>query len=197
MIELYFIRESEHSHKNGGSDMKLVIVLAVLSTLLLATLAVADTQMATSVIASGGGQASSTNFRLKATLGQSTPIGPSSSTNFGVRAGFWYQDPVAPSAIGDLSAQLAISDIVLQWSHAADNVAIDHYVVYRGTDPAFVPSGGNSIHQTKETSYQDPGAAGTMGTDYFYVVKATDPAGNLAEDSNRVGEFDRDTRNSP
>jgi hypothetical protein len=168
-----------------GSLLVTTLVLLVFST----TIA-ADTQLATSVLGSAGGQASSTNFKMKSTLGQSTPIGPSSSTNFGVGAGFWYQDPVPPSAIGDLTATLSVSDIVLEWSHAADNVAIDHYVVYRATAPYFVPSGGDSISETKGTSYLDPGAAGTVGTNYFYVVKAADPSRNLAEDSNRVGEFD-------
>jgi len=175
--------------------MHKILVLMILSSLALTALAAADAQLATSVIASGGGQASSTNFKMKATLGQSTPIGPSSSTNFGVGAGFWYQDPVAPSAIADLTTQLSVDDIVLQWSHSADNVAIDHYVVYRDTDPMFTPGSGNVVHETEGNSYQDPGAAGTVGTNYFYVVKATDPSGNLAEDSNRTGEFDSEAGN--
>jgi len=152
----------------------------------------ADAQLATSVLASGGGEANSTNFRMRSTMGQSTPIGPSASVNFEVGAGFWYQDPVAPSAIGDLTATLAVTDIHLEWSHAGDNVAIDHYVVYRATDPGFVPSGGNVIGQTGGNAYLDPGVAGVVGTDHFYLVKAIDPAGNLAEDSNRTGEFDRE-----
>ena len=152
--------------------------------------ATAGTQLPTSVVASAGGEATSTNFAMKSTLGQSTPIGPSTSTNFEVGAGFWYQDPVAPLAIGDLTATLSISDIALEWSHAADNVAIDHYVVYRGTDPRFELTSGDSIYGTTGTSYLDPGAAGTVGTNYFYVVKATDPSSNRADDSNRVGEFD-------
>jgi hypothetical protein len=112
-----------------------------------------------------------------------------------VGAGFWYQDPVPPSAIGDLTATLSVSDIVLEWSHAADNVAIDHYVVFRATAPYFVPSGGDSISGTKATSYTDVGAAGDTLTNYFYVVKAADPSRNLAEDSNRVGEFDANLGN--
>jgi hypothetical protein len=124
------------------------------------------------------------------TIGQSTPSVSSSSDNFKSDGGYWYQDPVPPSAIGDLTATLSINDIVLQWSHAADNVAIDHYVIFRNTDPFFAPSSRDSISKTKGTSYLDPGAAGTMGTNYFYVVKAKDPSRNLAEDSNRVGEFD-------
>ena len=169
-----------------------VLLLASAARLLfaLAGQAFADAQLATSVIGSAGGEAVSTNVRMKSTLGQSTPIGPSASTNFEVGAGFWYQDPIAPTAIGDLTATLSVSDIVLEWTHAADNVAIDRYVVYRATDPGFVPSGGHVIHETKGISYQDPGAAGAVGTNYFYVVQAADPSGNLAEDSNRAGEFD-------
>jgi hypothetical protein len=158
--------------------------------------AMSDAQQATSVMASAGGEGSSTNFRIRSTMGQSTPIGPSASTNFEVGAGFWYQDPVAPSAIGDLTATLAVGDIVLHWSHAGDNVAIDHYVVYRATDPGFVPSGGNAIGQTEGTSYQDAGVAGVVGADHFYLVKAIDTAGNLAEESNRAGEFDKEMLNA-
>ena len=43
--------------------------------------------------------------------------------------------------------------------------------------------------------YLNPGAAGTVGTNYFYVIKATDPSRNLAGDSNRVGEFDSQMTN--
>ena len=181
-----------------GENKKLVgglILLAVvfLFSLTLTGQAAADAQLATSVIGSAGGTASSTNFVVKSTLGQSTPIGPSASTNFEVGAGFWYQDPVAPSIIGDLTPNLAKGDILLEWSHARDNVAIDHYVVYRATQPYFEATGGDSIGGTKGTSYLDLGAAGNTLTNYFYVVKATDPSRNLAEDSNQVGEFDRGT----
>jgi hypothetical protein len=173
----------------------LVIPMAVALLLLLTWtgMASADSQLATSVIASAGGQASSTNFVVKSTLGQSTPIGSSTSTNFEVGAGFWYQDPMAPSTIGDLTANLAKNDILLEWSHARDNVAIDHYVVYRATTPYFAATGGDSISGTKGTSYLDLGAAGNTLTNYFYVVKATDPSRNLAQDSNQVGEYDRGT----
>lgn len=84
---------------------------------------------------------------------------------------------------------------MLQWTHAADNVAIAHYVVFRGTDPGFAAVAGDSVSETKGTSYLDPGAAGDTGTNYFYVVKAADPSRNLAEDSNRVGEFDSQMSN--
>jgi hypothetical protein len=177
-----------------GTTSVLILWIAVfLLVLSLAKLATADAQLATSVAASAGGEASSTNFTVKSTLGQSTPIGPSTSANFGVGAGFWYQDPIAPSTITDLTIDLSKSDILLGWSHAADNIAIDHYVVYRATAPYFEATGGDSIAATKGSSYLDLGAAGDTLTNYFYVVNATDPRRNLAEDSNQVGEFDRGT----
>ena len=172
-----------------GSGL-ILLASVVFFSFALAEQAAGDAQLVTSVMGSAGGQASSANFKMKSTLGQSTPIGPSTSTNFGVGAGFWYQDPVAPSAIGDLTATLSVSDIILEWSHAKDNVAIDHYVVYRATAPYFTPTSGDSISETKGTSYLDAGAAGTIGIDYFYLVKAADPSRNLADESNRVGEFD-------
>jgi hypothetical protein len=188
------VRKSRSKKLTGGLTLMLVTVLLSFTLIERAT---ADAQMATSVVGAAGGEALSTNFKMKSTLGQSTPIGPSASINFQVSAGFWYQDPVAPAAIGDMTVTLSIDDIVLQWSHAGDNVAIDHYVVYRNTDPGFEPAGGDSISGTKGTSYQDSDAAGTVGTNYFYVIKAVDPSGNKAEDSNRVGEFDVDVESGP
>ncbi len=172
-----------------------LLIAAVLLSALSAGQVTGSTQLVTSVMGSAGAGGSSANLQMKSTLGQSTPIGPSSSANLEVDAGFWYQDPVAPSALGDLTATLSVSDIVLQWSHAVDNVAIDHYVVYRNTDPSFEPSSADSMADTKECVFLDPGAAGTVGTNYFYVVKAADPGGNLAEDSNRVGEFNGQMEN--
>jgi hypothetical protein len=170
-----------------------VLILWIAVSLLLlsqAKLSTADTELATSVTASSGGEASSGNVVMKSTLGQATPIGLSGSTNFQAEAGFWYQDPIPPSAIADLAINLSKSDIVLGWSHSADNIAIDYYIVYRSTQPYFEPTAGDSLARSKADSYTDPGAAGTIGTNYFYVVKAIDPRRNLAEDSNQVGEYD-------
>jgi len=174
-----------------GSIRVLILWIAVfLLVLSQAKLSAADSELATSVTASSGGEARSGNVVMKSTLGQSTPIGPSASTNFQAEAGFWYQDPIAPSAIGDLAINLSKNDIVLGWSHSADNIAIDYYIVYRSTQPYFEPTAGDSIAGNKGNSYTDPGAAGTVGTNYFYMVKAIDPRKNLAEVSNQVGEFD-------
>lgn len=179
---------SRRKQKSAGS--LLLTVAAFLLSSALVGHALADTELATSVTASAGGEASSGNVAMKFTLGLPTPIGSSSSTNFQAEAGFWYQDPIPPSAIGDLAINLSKSDIVLGWSHSADNIAIDHYIVYRSTQPYFEPTAGDSLGGTKNNTYIDPGAAGTVDTNYFYVVKATDPRRNLAEGSNQVGEYD-------
>lgn len=168
---------------------------ALFLTFIVIQQAAANTQLVTYSFNSASGQASSENMSTKMTIGQSSPSLSSSSDNFESDGSYWSQDVVSPSAIGDLTATLSVNDIVLQWTPAVDNVAIDHYVVFRNTDPGFAPTSGDSIDGTKGTTYLDPSAAGTMGTNYFYVVKAADPSANLAEDSNRVGEFDRGTVN--
>jgi hypothetical protein len=168
---------------------------ALLFSVVLIGTVVADTQLVTWSFSSAAGQASSENMSTKMTVGQSAPGASSSSDNFESDGGYYAQDPVPPSAIGDLAATLSVNDIVLQWTHAADNVAIDHYIIFRGTDPDFAASGGDSIVGTTNNTYLDLGVAGDALTNYFYVVKATDPSANLAEDSNRVGEFDIETTN--
>jgi fibronectin type 3 domain-containing protein len=80
----------------------------------------------------------------------------------------------------------------LWWSEPYDDVGVTRYVVYRSTDPA---TNGDSLAGTADTSYLDVGAAGTVGTDYFYVVKAVDATNKESMPSNKVGEFDRATIN--
>ena len=107
-----------------------------------------------------------------------------------------YSD-AAPAAIGDLAVHLAGDDLHLTWSAITENIisqpiVVDHYTVYRGTNPEFSPSPGDSVGITSGTSYDDP-APGLKnpGTNHYYVVKAVDGAGRKSANSNRVGEFDR------
>jgi hypothetical protein len=73
-------------------------------------------------------------------------------------------------------------------------MGVVYYVVYRSTA---ITSLGDSLAGTIDTTYTDLGAAGIVGTNYFYVVKAKDAAGNKSEESNKVGEFDRGLINAP
>ena len=67
-------------------------------------------------------------------------------------------------------------------------------MIYRSTSPG---SSGDSLAGTTDTTYLDMGAAGTVGTNYFYTVKAVDEAGHKSNESNRVGEFDIGLTNEP
>jgi len=107
-------------------------------------------------------------------------------------------DTMPPEAIDDLSIALdngdksTSGDILLRWTEPSDDIGVDRYVIYRSTDPTTI---GDSLAGTADTSYIDAGAAGTVGTNYFYVIKAADAAGNKSEESNKVGEFDQDLSN--
>jgi hypothetical protein len=46
-----------------------------------------------------------------------------------------------------------------------------------------------------DTIYTDAGAAGVVGTNYYYIVKAVDALGRKSAESNKVGEFDHSLSN--
>jgi|GEM_PF-693842 len=102
-------------------------------------------------------------------------------------------DEVPPFAVDNLKSMLTqpgktSGDIQLLWSLPYDNVGVDHYLVYRDT----VAGGlGDSLGQAGGTNYLDTGAAGDTLVDYYYRVKAVDAAGNISDQSNQAGEFDR------
>jgi hypothetical protein len=103
-----------------------------------------------------------------------------------------------PVSIADLRADKSNSDIVLSWSPVTTDTlgnpeTISEYVVYRSTDPYSPP--GDSIGSTAQTEYTDPGAAGSAGANYFYVVRAVDEGQSKSANSNLVGEFDIDLSN--
>jgi hypothetical protein len=100
-----------------------------------------------------------------------------------------------PAAITDLASHKADDDIVLTWSAVTQDtlgnpLTVDRYVVYRNSDPTTEPA--DSIAATASTEYSDPGAAGSTGTNYYYVAKAVSDAKGKSASSNMVGEFDVD-----
>lgn len=85
-------------------------------------------------------------------------------------------DTEAPSVPQDLkAADVAESKVTLTWTASTDNVAVDHYEVFRDGAKVGSPSG---------SSYQDSGLA--PDTEYTYTVKALDAAGNASKSSNAV-----------
>ncbi|MBM4091423.1 MAG: DUF11 domain-containing protein [Planctomycetes bacterium] len=99
-----------------------------------------------------------------------------------------------PVAVADLAASRSGTDIVLTWSHT--DVVVDHYEVWRSTDPYFVPGEAGSEKRRdvsppplgNEASIIDVGALVQADVNYFYRVKAVNVTGEWAV-SNRVGVF--------
>ncbi len=98
-----------------------------------------------------------------------------------------------PAAIDDLTAALAKTDLVLQWSAVTTDtsgapIVVDGYLVYRDTVPDVVI--GTALSSTTDLIFvDDTGVVGDTGTQYYYVVIATHE-GDTSVPSNTVGEFD-------
>jgi hypothetical protein len=101
-----------------------------------------------------------------------------------------------PPPVTDLSPILSGDDLLLTWSPPA-GVAVIRYVIYRDTDPEFIPVVGDSIGGTTDTSYTDAGIGNTPGFNHFYAIKAVNEAGQKSAASNVAGEFDREMITSP
>ena len=98
-----------------------------------------------------------------------------------------------PAAVADLASQKADDDIALTWSPVTSDtlghqLTVDRYVIYRNSDPSTEPA--DSIGCTAGTEFSDAGAAGSIATNYYYVIKAVSDAKGKSVASNRVGEFD-------
>jgi arabinogalactan endo-1,4-beta-galactosidase len=96
-----------------------------------------------------------------------------------------------PAALQGGTQKIA-GDICLAWTDPGDDIGVVGYIVYRDSSAA---GSGDSLAVTFDTTYLDPGAADSAGTDWFYTVQATDAAGRISLKSNTVGEFDTYLRN--
>lgn len=103
-----------------------------------------------------------------------------------------------PDPIDDLKAELIArldysgksywGHVYLSWSEPYDDEGVDHYLIYRSTNPYQL---GNFLASTTDTFHLDIGAVGNPIINYYYTVKAVDVDGNKSEESNKVGEFDK------
>lgn len=85
-------------------------------------------------------------------------------------------DTTAPSIPTNLSASvIGSTQVNLSWTASTDNVAVDHYEIYRY---------GVSVGTSSTTSFSDSSL--TASTTYEYTVRALDAAGNSSADSDVV-----------
>ncbi len=78
--------------------------------------------------------------------------------------------PTQPTALHTMG--VTSSSVDLMWSASEDNVAVDHYVIYQGTQVDQISVVGTS----KTTSFMDTNLQ--SNTTYMYAVTAVDAAGN-------------------
>lgn len=98
-------------------------------------------------------------------------------------AGVDIPDTTAPSAPTGLSAAAAGEDVQLSWTASDDDVAVTGYEVHRSTTAGFTPSAATSVGTATDTSFTD--VAVGPGT-WYYLVVATDAAGNVSGASNQA-----------
>lgn len=87
----------------------------------------------------------------------------------------------SPTTISDLTLTKAGNEIHFIWFAVTENaygnpVTIDHYNIYRGTTPNFIPdfdTHSNLIAQTSDTSYTDTDALFSEDSYYYYVTAVT------------------------
>lgn len=100
-------------------------------------------------------------------------------------------DALPPVFAGAVGAQVAAPvsstsccpSVDVSWEEADDEASPPvEYLVFRDTVSGFVPDAARLVARTGQTSHRDEGVAG--GTDYYYVVRAVDAAGNV--DANSV-----------
>ncbi len=89
-------------------------------------------------------------------------------------------DTERPSTPRGLSVQPTVDGASLSWDASTDNVAVDHYEVWRTDDSTAL---GEVVARPTGTTYEDAGLpAGT----YWYRLKAVDTSGNTSWRSGRV-----------
>jgi len=96
----------------------------------------------------------------------------------------------APDAATVTISRLNSTTARLSWSTVT---GVDGYHIYRDTIPYFTPSGMPYATVTAGP-YDDAGALGNIATNYFYVIRSACTNGFESANSNRVGEFDYELR---
>lgn len=94
----------------------------------------------------------------------------------------WRVDPAdtePPSALPDppLASAAGFQSVQLSYGRATDNSDIEHYLIYRGTEPDFSPDDAHLAGISRNLTYMDTGLL--SNTTYYYKVAAMDISGNI------------------
>lgn len=106
-------------------------------------------------------------------------------------------DHEPPSAVssGPSAAAADYQTINLSFGMASDNLEIDRYIVYRGTEPGFAPTADHIAGLARSLTYQDAGLL--PNTTYYYKVAARDLNGNIGPVSAETSAVTSDTTLRP
>src|SRR5262249_38243041 len=88
-----------------------------------------------------------------------------------------------PTAPANLTATGGVLSASLSWTASTDNVGVTGYNVYQSTTSGFTPSAANEIGTTVTTSFSISNLAANT---YYYLVTASDAAGNVSPPSNEA-----------
>lgn len=86
-------------------------------------------------------------------------------------------DNLVPGVPEGILAYYEEDGVSLEWIDAPE-ADFQHFCIYRGSDPEFVPSAANLVYQTATSAWTDPSI---NPWDYYYKITSVDHSGNESE----------------
>lgn len=89
------------------------------------------------------------------------------------------EDVIPPSEVSSepVASTFDFNAIDLQYGRALDDNDIEEYIIYRSTEPDFIPDESNTAGRSRNLEYRDIGLL--PETTYYYKVAAVDFSGNI------------------